>query len=192
MGRQNGHPASSSMAKSSIWPRSRAVRPIAQHFCQQLPLAHQHRRAFRLACRDIGQRLYVAKSASMNPGGGSSQSLNVQTATLRRIAAEGGERRRGRPPVCPRASRDALSIVAVLIVSKPAIHTRQHLGRQLKMAVPLDRRDQDRHQRTQPLAADPVRRLPHSRLAPHAFFGHNPLFSLLRSGDSADICLSGE
>jgi hypothetical protein len=56
----------------------------------------------------------------MNPGAGSSQSLNVRTATLRRIAAEGGERRRGRPPICPRASRNARSIVAALIVSKPA------------------------------------------------------------------------
>jgi hypothetical protein len=38
--------------------------------------------------------------------------------------------------------------------------TRANLRRELKMAVPLHRLDQDRHQRPQPLAAHPLRCFP--------------------------------
>ncbi len=54
----------------------------------------------------------------MNPGAGSSQSANVRTRTLRRTPAEGDARRRPFP-ACPLTSRNARSIVAALIASRP-------------------------------------------------------------------------
>ncbi len=61
----------------------------------------------------------ATRSASTNPGGGSSQPSKVRTATLRRIAAEGGAWRRFCPPARSLTSRSARSIVAALIPSKP-------------------------------------------------------------------------
>jgi hypothetical protein len=72
------------------------------------------------------------------------------------------DRRRGRRATTRPSSRSA-SRFPQCPIHRRRTHrqqTRQHLWRQLKMAVPLHCRDQDRHQRTQPLAADPVRRLP--------------------------------
>jgi Sulfatase len=64
--------------------------------------------------------LCATRSASTNPGGGSSQSANVRTGTLRLIAAEGADRRRVAVPACRRISRNARSIVAALIASNLA------------------------------------------------------------------------
>ena len=62
--------------------------------------------------------LCETKSASTKPGGGSFQSSNVRTGTLRRIAAEGGAWRRVDRPACCLTSRKARSIVAALITSR--------------------------------------------------------------------------
>lgn len=59
----------------------------------------------------------ATRSISMNPGGGSSQSLNVRIRTLRRTAFTAPARRRPAPPRS-RTSRKSRSIVAALIISK--------------------------------------------------------------------------
>jgi hypothetical protein len=59
--------------------------------------------------------LWATRSASTNPGGGSSQPSNVLTGTLRLIATEGADRRRVAVPACRRISRNARSIVTALI-----------------------------------------------------------------------------
>jgi hypothetical protein len=64
--------------------------------------------------------LCATRSASTNPGGGSSQSSKVRTGTLRLIAAEGADRRRVAVPACHRTSPKARSIVAALIASNLA------------------------------------------------------------------------
>jgi hypothetical protein len=89
-----------------------------------------------------------------NPGGGSFQSAKVRTGTLRRIAAEGGALRRFRAPAPSLTSRRTRSIVAALI----AIRLTRNAGPSLRW--PFHRIDQDRHQRPQPLAANPVRGFP--------------------------------
>jgi hypothetical protein len=106
-----------------------SVRPPAS-VAQWLLLAHQQRRAFRPARRNVSQcqglhkaalavgPLCATRFASTNPGAGLSQSSKVRTATLRLIAAEGGACRRLRPPLAFRASRNARLIVAALIDNK--------------------------------------------------------------------------
>ena len=75
-------------------------------------LAHQHRRIFRPFRHNIGQRQRLHVAALRRRPAMRHQLSKVRPATLRRIAADGGERRRGRPPDGPRASRNARSIVA--------------------------------------------------------------------------------
>ena len=64
--------------------------------------------------------LCATRSASMNPGAGSSQPSNVQIGTLRRTPTEDAERRRVPPVACSLTLHSARSIVAALIASRPA------------------------------------------------------------------------
>ena len=148
-------------------PLFQQLAQLTQHLGQQLLFAHQQRRALRPTRGDVGQgqglheaslRRWSAmrdKSASTNPGGGSSQLSEVRTATLRRMAADGGVRRRVPLPDCFLISLSNRSIVAALIAISPCEpRARVADGR----AAPS--LDQDRHQGPQSLAANPVRRLP--------------------------------
>ncbi len=62
--------------------------------------------------------LCATRSASTNPGGGSSQPSNVRSATLRLTAAEGAALRRVAVRACRLMSRNARSMVAALIDSR--------------------------------------------------------------------------
>ncbi len=61
----------------------------------------------------------ATRSASTNPGAGSSQPSNVRTGTLLRTTAEEGARRPVLFPACPFTFCKARSIVAALIASRP-------------------------------------------------------------------------
>src|SRR5438105_167553 len=92
--------------------------------------------------------LCATRSASTKPGGGLSQPSNVRTGTLR---------------LATRRSTRLLPDVSQGPVDRGRAHRQQadaHLRREPKMAMPLHCLDQNGHQRPQPLAADPVRRLP--------------------------------
>ena len=104
--------------------------------------------------------LCATRSASAKPGGGSSQSENARTGMLARTG-DGALRRRFLPGPFPDPAQRAVDRRRAHR-QKPGADVRP----QLQVAVPLHGGDQGRHQRLQPLAADPVRRLPenHQRL----------------------------
>src|SRR3954454_18563358 len=100
--------------------------------------------------------LCATRSASTKPGGGSCQSAKVRTGTLRRTAEDGAVRRRVPPPACARTGRKARPWSPR---SSPAgaCGPRQRAG---DARAALHRLHENRRQRLQALAADPVRCLP--------------------------------
>ena len=142
---------------------------FAQHLGQQPLLAHQQRRALGPARGDVGQHQRLHEAALRRPA------RYARPDPPRRIrAADCPSRQTCAPARCagppPRAPPGGASIcpLARLTCSQGPVDRRRahrqqtcaHLRRELQMAMPLHRLDQDRHQRPQPLAADPVRCLP--------------------------------
>jgi len=80
----------------------------------------------------------------------------VRTGTLRLIAAEGADRRRGAIPACRRISRNARSIVAALIASNPARTSGTSWTRPCRSIAST----RSGSSGPQPFAADPVGCLP--------------------------------
>src|SRR3954468_21312930 len=150
--RSEGSSLRSSVKTSLSRPCSRtsngphSVHPVAMSVktsvCTKLPLAEEP--------------LCATKSASTKPGGGSCQSAKVRTGTLRRTAEEGAVRRRMPLPACARTGRKARSMVAALIANRRVrTSTASWRGPCRSIASTENRR-----QRLQALAADPVRCLP--------------------------------
>ncbi len=127
--------------KAASWGRygsgAHSVQPVAMSVrtsvCTKLPL--------------VTGPLCATRSASTNPGGGSSQSENVRTGILRRTDEGAAVRRRRLPPACSRTLRKRP-------VDGRSAHGQQRgadLRPEPEMAVPLHRLRQRRRQRLQVL-----------------------------------------
>jgi hypothetical protein len=141
---------------------------LAQDFGQQLLLAHQQRRALRPARRDVRQRQCLHEAALRRRPAVRHQ-IRFDEPWRRIVPAVKGSHRNTAPDRGRWWRVTALSSTSRRpgLMQRPVdrggahrLQARANLRRQLKMAVPFHRLDQDRHQRPQPLAADPVRRFP--------------------------------
>ena len=141
---------------------------LAQHLGQQPLLAHQQRRALRPARGDVGQHQRLHEAAARRRPAMRHQ-VRFDEPGRRVLPVREGPHRHAAPHRRRRRRAPAF-LAACRVLHRPQRpvdrrrahrqHAGAHLRRQLQMPVPLHRLHQHRQQRPQPLAADPVRRLP--------------------------------
>ena len=193
--RVQAHPAVSQAAKDALAAQVAQLDPVTllhdiRHtqarlaaLAEQALFAKQQRRTFRPARRHVGerQRLHEAP-ARRRTAMGHEVRLHVAGRGIvpvrvgaDRHASPQGRAMRSPPAPTARAGGAHGGEDAVDARRADLMQQTSHSLVQREMTVPLHRRDQQRDQRLQPLAADPVRRLPenHKRLA-HGVVVHTP------------------